>query len=161
MIHLWYLWYCDVKKMWCEEIHGIKKFKLFVLSFLKFEMQSIISFLKTTMIVKVWKIKWKVWKFWAPHMVLMVKNPPANAGDTGLIPGSGRSPGEGKGNPLQYSCLENSTGRGAWRAAIYGAAKSWTQLSDWEHTQGFIQNAHITLTGKFFILFLVGRKKHK
>ena len=84
MIHLWY---CDVKKMWCEEIHGIKKFKLFVLSFLRFEMQSIISFLKTTMIVKVWKIKWKVWKFWAPHVVLMVKNPPANAGDTGLIPG--------------------------------------------------------------------------
>ena len=40
-------------------------------------------------------------------MVLMVKNPPANAGDTGLIPGSGRSPGEGKGTPLQYSCLEN------------------------------------------------------
>ena len=117
MIHLWY---CDVKKMWCEEIHGIKKFKLFVLSFLRFEMQSIISFLKTTMIVKVWKIKWKVWKFWAPHMVLMVKNPPANAGDTGLIPGSGRSPGEGKGNPLQYSCLENSTGRGACRLQSMG-----------------------------------------
>ena len=158
---LWYLWYCDVNKMWCEEIHSIKKFKLFVLSFLKFEIPSIISFLKTTMIVKVWKIKWKVWKFWGPHVVLMVKNPPANAGDTGLIPGSGRSPGEGKDNPLQYSCLENSTGRGAWRAAIYGAAKSWTQLSDWEHTQGFIQNAHITLTGKLFILFLVGIKKHK
>ena len=69
-------------------------------------------------------------KFWGPQVVLMVKNPPANAGDTGLIPGSGRSPGEGKDNPLQYSCLENSTGRGAWRAAIYGAAKSWTQLSD-------------------------------
>ena len=42
----------------------------------------------------------------------MVKNPPANAGDTGSIPGSGRSPGEGNGNPLQYSCLENSMDRG-------------------------------------------------
>ena len=60
----------------------------------------------------------------------MVKNPLANGGGAGLIPWSGRSPGEGKGNPLQYSCLENSTGRGAWQAAIYGAAKSWTQLSD-------------------------------
>ena len=46
----------------------------------------------------------------------VVKNPPANAGDTGLIPGLGRSPGEGSGNPLQYSCLENSMDRGAWRA---------------------------------------------
>ena len=47
----------------------------------------------------------------------MVKNPPANAGDTedaGLIPGSGRSPGEGDGNPLQYSCLGNPMGRGVW-----------------------------------------------
>ena len=44
----------------------------------------------------------------------MVKNPSANAGDTGSIPGSGGSPGEGSGNPLQYSCLENSKDRGAW-----------------------------------------------
>ena len=46
----------------------------------------------------------------------MVKNPPANAGDMGLIAGSGRSPGGGHGNPLQYSCLENPMVRGAWRA---------------------------------------------
>ena len=45
----------------------------------------------------------------------MVKNPPANAEDAGLIPGSGRSPGEGNGNPLQYSCLENPMDRGAWQ----------------------------------------------
>ena len=44
----------------------------------------------------------------------VVKNPPANAGDVGSVLGSGRSPGEGKGNPLQYSCLENSMNRGAW-----------------------------------------------
>ena len=53
-----------------------------------------------------------------------------NVGDLGSIPGSGRSPGEGNGNPLQYSCLENSMDRGAWWATVHGVAKSWTQLSD-------------------------------
>ena len=53
----------------------------------------------------------------------MVKNPPANAGDTGSIPGSGRSPGEGNGNPLQNSCLENPMDRGAWRATVHGVTK--------------------------------------
>ena len=53
----------------------------------------------------------------------LVKNPPANAGDTGLIPGLGRSPGEGNGYPLQYTCLENSMDRGGWWAAAYGVAK--------------------------------------
>ena len=49
-------------------------------------------------------------------MALVVENPPANAGDVGLIPGSGRSPGEGNGSPLQCSCLENPMDRGAWWA---------------------------------------------
>ena len=53
----------------------------------------------------------------------MVKNPPALAEDPGLIPGLGRSPGEGNGNPLQYSCLENPTDRGAWQAIVHGVAK--------------------------------------
>ena len=53
-----------------------------------------------------------------------------NAGDLGSISGSGRSPGEGNSYPLQYSCLENSMDRGAWRAIVHGVAKSWTQLSD-------------------------------
>ena len=53
----------------------------------------------------------------------MVKNPPANAGDTGLIPELGRSPGEGNGNPLQYSFLGNSMDRGAWRATDHGVTK--------------------------------------
>ena len=53
-----------------------------------------------------------------------------NAGDLGLIPGSERSPGEGNGNPLQYSCLENSMDRGAWRAIVYRVAKNQTQLSN-------------------------------
>ena len=58
----------------------------------------------------------------------MVKNLPANAGearDVGLIPGWGRSPRGGNGNPFQYSCLENSMNRGAWWATVHGVAKSW------------------------------------
>ena len=61
--------------------------------------------------------------------MLVVKNLPANAGDPGSIPLSGRSPGVGNGNPLQYSCLENSMGRGAWWAAVHGVAKNQTHLS--------------------------------
>ena len=53
----------------------------------------------------------------------VVKNPPANGGDPGSIPGWGRSPGEGKGNPLQYSCLGNPMDRGAWQASVPGVAK--------------------------------------
>ena len=49
-----------------------------------------------------------------------------NAGDLGLIPGSRRPPGEGNGNPPQYSCLENSMDRGAWQATAHGVTKSWT-----------------------------------
>ena len=56
------------------------------------------------------------------------KESACNAGDMGSIPGSGRSLGEGNGNPLQYSCLENPMDRGAWRAAVYGVSKSWTRL---------------------------------
>ena len=53
-----------------------------------------------------------------------------NAGDPGLIPGSGRSPGKANGNPLQYSCLENPMDGGAWWATVHGVAKSRTPLSD-------------------------------
>ena len=53
----------------------------------------------------------------------MVKNVPANAGATGLIPGVGRSPGEGNGNPLQYSGLENPMDRGTWKAIVHGVAR--------------------------------------
>ena len=63
----------------------------------------------------------------------VVKNLPTNAGDTGSIPDLGRSPGKGKGNPLQYSCLENPMDRGAWRATVHGIAKSWMQLSKWKN----------------------------
>ena len=78
-------------------------------------------------------------------MALVVKNPPANAGDRckgwGLIPGLGRSPGGGNGHPLQDSCLENPMDRGAWGATDHGVAKSRTQLSTHSnvifHSRGF------------------------
>ena len=60
----------------------------------------------------------------------VVKNPPANVGHTGSIPGSGGSLGVGNGNPLQYSCLENPMERGAWQATVHGVAKSRTRLSN-------------------------------
>ena len=63
----------------------------------------------------------------------VVKNLPVNSGATGnlgSIPGLGRSPGKGNGNPLQCSCLENPMDRGAWQATVHGVAKSWTRLSD-------------------------------
>ena len=83
------------------------------------------------------------WLFWNLY-ILSLTNPPnmgfpggsdgkeyaCSAGDLGSIPGSGRSPGEGNGNPLQYSCLENSMDRGAQQATVHGVAKSQTRLSD-------------------------------
>ena len=64
----------------------------------------------------------------------VVRNPPANAGGMGLIPGSGRSPGEGNDNPLQNSCLGNALDRGAWQATVHGVTKSLTPLSMHMHT---------------------------
>ena len=58
------------------------------------------------------------------------KESTCNSGDLGLIPGSGRSPGEGNDNPLQYSCLENPKDGGAWQATVHGVAKSSMQLSN-------------------------------
>ena len=66
---------------------------------------------------------------WASQVVLVVKYPPANVGDVrdvSLIPGLGRSPGAGHGNPVQYSCLENLVKRRAWQAAVHGVTKSPT-----------------------------------
>ena len=78
----------------------------------------------------------------------MVKNPPANAGDAqnaGLIPGSGRSPAEGYGNPLQYSCLENPMDRGARWVTVHRAAKSRTQVST--HTHIFLDSVLVQTQG--------------
>ena len=60
----------------------------------------------------------------------MVKNLPANAGDVGLIPGSGTAPGGGHGNPLQYSRLRNAMDRGTWWDTVHEVTKHWTQLRD-------------------------------
>ena len=68
---------------------------------------------------------------WASQVVLVVKNLPMNIGDernAGLIPWSGRSHGGGHGNPLQYSCLESPTGRGAWQTVVHRVSQSRTQL---------------------------------
>ena len=64
------------------------------------------------------------------HGDSVVKDPSANTGDAGYTPGSGRSPGEGNGNSLQYSCLENPMDREAWCATVRGVAKNWTELRD-------------------------------
>ena len=74
-----------------------------------------------------------------------VKASACNVGDPGLIPGSGRSPGEGNGNPLQYSCLGNPMDRGAWWATVHGVAKSRTQLSDFT----FAFKGQIAVLGMF------------
>ena len=73
-----------------------------------------------------------IWN-WTSQVVFVVKTPPANAGDArdvGSVPELGRSPGGGNGNTLQYSCLKNSMGRGAWQSTACGASRSQTQLSD-------------------------------
>ena len=75
----------------------------------------------------------------------MVKNPHANAGDArdvGSVPGSERFAGGENGNPLQYSCLENSMGRGAWQAIVHGAAKSKTHLSMCARTHTHTHTTH-------------------
>ena len=72
------------------------------------------------------------------------KESASNAGDLGSIPGSGRSPGEGNGNPLQYSHLEISMDRGSWQATVHGAAKSQAQLSD-QHSMSTQAPLELTL----------------
>jgi len=75
--------------------------------------------------------KWGQIRFgWTSLVAQTVKASAYNVGDLGSIPGLGRSPGEGNGNPLQYSCLENPMDRGAWQAAVHGVTKSQIRLSD-------------------------------
>ena len=78
-------------------------------------------------------------KGWSSQVALVVKNPSANAGDlrdTGLIPGLGRSPGGGRGDSLQYSCLENPMDKRAWLATVHGVMRSQTRLSNLACTWG-------------------------
>ena len=80
-----------------------------------------------------------------------VKASTYNAGDLGSIPGSGRSPGEGNGNPLQYPCLENHMDGGAWWATVHGVTKSWTRLRDFTFTSPI---AHSLFVKNFWICIL-------
>ena len=103
--------------------HLIDKFLMIITIYLK------CTFLKYPIILIVWE-SWLVLVL--PFIVRgfpggsEVKASACNAGDLGSISGLGRSPGEGNGNPLQYSCLENPMDRGAWWAAVHGVAKSRT-----------------------------------
>ena len=81
------------------------------------------------------------------------KKSACNMGDLGLIPGLGRSPGEGNSFPLQYSCLENSMDRGAWQVTVHGAAKSWTQLSDLKKKKRFYMVSNMWNTIKNIAIF--------
>ena len=92
---------------------------------------------------------------WASQVALVVKNPPANsrdARDMGSIPGLGRCPGGGNGNPLLYACLENSMDRGAWWATVHGAPKTQTRLSAHTHTQ----HLNLLICEKPQVLYSVG-----
>ena len=73
-----------------------------------------------------------------------VKASASNAGDPGSIPGLGRSPGEGNGNPLQYSCLENPMDGGAWWATVHGITKSRTRLSDFTFTSLSLSSRYLS-----------------
>ena len=93
-----------------------------------------------------------------PQRASQVKNLPVyagDAGDMGSILGSGRSPGEENGNPLQYSCLENSMDRGGWRATVHGITKSLTQRSEHSWMQDIPQKEMIHLLTLW--VFLIGQ----
>ena len=72
----------------------------------------------------------------------MVKNSPASAGNLGSFPGLGRSPGEGNGNPLPYSCLGNPMGREAWQASVYGVAKE-LDMTESLHSNNMHTHTHV------------------
>ena len=89
-----------------------------------------------------------------PRWHSVIKNLPANAGDTGdagSIPGSGRCPGGGNGNPFQYSCLENPIDRGTWRPTVHGITESPTRLSDWAHSMQASTPEAFRMTLNFFV----------
>ena len=89
---------------------------------------------------------------WGFHGDSEVKASACNAGELGSISGLGRSLGEGNGNPLQYSCLENPMDRGAWWAILHGVAKSWTRLNDFTFTMSSLERCLFSS----LIHFLIG-----
>ena len=91
-------------------------------------------------------IQLNTYHFGTSQAVPVVKNLPVNTPDvrdSDLIPGWGRSPGEGNGNPLQYSCLGNPMGRGAWQAIVHRVAENWTRLSTHVHTYSSYHFNHL------------------
>ena len=94
---------------------------------------------------------------WGSQVALVVKNPPVNTGevrDAGSIPGLGRSLGEGHGNPLQYSCLENPMASGAWWATVHRDTKSQTQLKQLSmHAEGIYKYVYVSIYIHLWIHF--------
>ena len=91
----------------------------------------------------------------------VVKDPPANAGDTSLIPGSGRSPEGGINNPLQYSCLENPIEKGAWGTTVHRVTKSQTWLATNQEQQGYLTedlSLHLKQGKNPFLMLLLPRR---
>ena len=84
-----------------------------------------------------------------------VKASASNAGDLGSIPGSGRSPGEGNGNPLLYSCLENPMDGEAWQATVHGVAKSQTRLSDFTFTLLYLGTDHLNIYSIHQVILII------
>ena len=96
-------------------------------------------------------------KIWTSQMTRVIKSLSAkteDARDLVSISGSGRFPGQGNGNPLQYSSLGNPMDRGSWWATVHEAAKSWTQLRDWTHIQNIWRTLFFKFTLTFFFLIL-------
>ena len=93
----------------------------------------------------------------------VVKNPPANARDLGSIPGSGRTPKEGNGNPLQYSCLGNPMDRGGWWATVHGVAKSGTAEHTHAHQMGMKKTGkkHVKELARFWVTDFWGTSREK
>ena len=113
------------RELWRAVVHGVKRVG-----------HNLVTEQQHTLNSTIWCLPGFKVEHWASQVVLVVKNLPANAGnirDSSPIPGSGRSPGGGHGNSLQYSCLENPMDRGAWQATVHRVTKSWTQLK-WPST---------------------------
>ena len=88
------------------------------------------------------------------QVALVVKNLPANAGDSGSVPGLGRSPGEGNGNPLQYSCLEDPMDRGAWWASVHRATQDVAEAAQ-HSTHPIIHFLRVAFPNPSLVIFLL------
>ena len=110
----------------------------FVLCYLHYDLMCVCIYTCFTCMTSCWTsnksfLIWVFMGFPGGSVVKKKKKLPANAGDVGSIPGLGRPPGEGNGNPLQYSCLENPMDRETCQATVPGVAKNWTRLSTHAH----------------------------